>query len=73
MKGESENFQLPLSTTISSLISPKIINLAVEYIYIFYTTLTYHIKADNKTSILNKFLRYTLQQNTLVKSATGGT
>ena len=38
--------------------------------FFFYTILTEHIRADNKTSILNRFLHCTLQQNTLVKSAT---
>jgi pentatricopeptide repeat protein len=61
MKGESGNLQLPLSTTISSSISSEIINLAAEFFYFFfYTTLTKHIRADYKTSILNRFLHYIL-------------
>ena len=36
MKGESENLQFPLSTTISSSISSKIINLATEKLFFFF-------------------------------------
>jgi hypothetical protein len=37
------------------------------------TTLIEHIRADNKTCISNRFFHCTLQQNSLVKSATCGT
>jgi hypothetical protein len=79
MKGKSGNLQLPLSTTILSSISSEIINLAAEYFLLYIkkkkkkTTLTEHIRADNKTSISNRFLHCTLQQNSLVKSTTDGT
>jgi hypothetical protein len=53
IKGESENLQLSLSTTISSSISLEIINLAAEYIYFFIQP------SHNTSELINKLLYQT--------------